>query len=104
MGDVAVFTQNKQSYADPIIDSLDPDKTIFKHRFYSENCISNGEGEIIKDMSVLERFITQEEVRQLAVTNGKSLSEHLNQCLGVPIFGVSAFTSNTVPVTNAGSI
>ena len=38
------------------------------------------------------------------MTNGKSLSEHLNQCLGVPIFGVSAFTSNAVSVTNSGSI
>ena len=83
---------------------MDPDKSIFKHRFYNEHCISNGEGEIIKDMSVLERFVAQEEASQLAATNGKSLSEHLNQCLGVPIFGVSAFTSNAVSVTNAGNI
>ena len=55
-------------------------------------------------MSVLERFVAQEEANQLAMTNGKSLSEHLNQCLGVPIFGVSAFTSNAVSVTNSGSI
>ena len=54
---VSVFTQNQRSYAEPIIDKLDPDKKIFKHRFYSEHCLSNGDGEIIKDMSVLEELI-----------------------------------------------
>ena len=33
-GHIAVFTQNQQSYADPIIDKLDPDRKLFKHRFY----------------------------------------------------------------------
>jgi len=54
---VSVFTQNQACYADPIVDIIDPDKKIFKHRFYGENCVRNGEGEILKDMSVLEPFV-----------------------------------------------
>ena len=104
LGDVTVFTQNISSYADPIIDQLDPDKKIFKHRFYGEHCIRNGEGEILKDMSVLERFVEATDPQQDPTQNGLSFSQKLNNALGVPIFGVSAFTPNVVAVTNAGSI
>ena len=54
---VSIFTQSQRSFAEPIIDQLDPEKKLFKHRFYSENCFSNGDGEIIKDMSVMEELI-----------------------------------------------
>ena len=56
LGSVSVFTNNKRSYADPIIDKLDPDRKIFKNRFYNENC-SNADGEILKDMRCLEQQV-----------------------------------------------
>ena len=63
LGDLTVYTQSRAVFADPIIDMLDPEKKIFKHRFYGENCIRNGEGGILKDMSVLERYVAGTEQR-----------------------------------------
>ena len=57
LGQVSIFTHHQRSYADPIIDKLDPERKIFKHRFYSEHCINNGDGEILKDMRYLEPVI-----------------------------------------------
>ena len=74
IGTVSVFTQNVRSYADPIIDRLDPDKKIFKHRFYSEHCVSNGDGEIIKDMSVLEEFKEPEDADGQPAAENRSSS------------------------------
>lgn len=54
---VSVFTQSQRSYAEPIIDKLDPENKIFKSRFYADNCYSNEDGEIIKDMSVIDQLI-----------------------------------------------
>mmetsp|Transcript_30032 Transcript_30032/g.40667 ORF Transcript_30032/g.40667 Transcript_30032/m.40667 type:complete len:80 (-) Transcript_30032:306-545(-) len=38
LGTVSVFTASPKSYADPIIDKLDPDNKIFKHRFFQDDC------------------------------------------------------------------
>lgn len=54
LGQLSVFSQNQRSYAEPIIDKLDPERKIFKHRFYSEHCYRNGDGEILKDMRYLD--------------------------------------------------
>ena len=57
MGQVSVFTHHQRNYADPIIDKIDPDRKMIKHRFYSEHCVNNGDGEILKDMRVLESMV-----------------------------------------------
>lgn len=64
LGQISIFTHHQQSYADPIIDKIDPDRKLIKHRFYSENCIRNGDGEILKDMRVLEPMVENTQLVQ----------------------------------------
>ncbi len=56
-GTVSVFTTHKKSYADPILDKLDPQGKYFKHRFYRENCLNCDDGQILKDMSVIQKLV-----------------------------------------------
>ena len=78
---VSIFTQSQRSFAEPIIDQLDPEKKLFKHRFYSENCFSNGDGEIIKDMSVMEELIIDPTQKQQGPEK-LSFTQRINQALG----------------------
>jgi CTD small phosphatase-like protein 2 len=36
--EIIIFTASHKSYADAILDELDPDKNIFSHRLYRNNC------------------------------------------------------------------
>ena len=36
--EIVIFTASKQSYADKIIDFLDPKNTLISFRFYREHC------------------------------------------------------------------
>jgi len=50
--EVIVFTASKQEYADWILNYLDPENNIFKHRFYRENCISVMNKVYLKDLRI----------------------------------------------------
>ena len=57
--EMAVFTAAEQTYADKIIDVLDPDKKYFTNRLYRQHCIErtnelNGGKVYIKDLRVIE--------------------------------------------------
>ena len=43
-----------QAYAEPIIDMLDPDESIFSHRLYRQNCTAHKHG-FVKDLGLLGR-------------------------------------------------
>jgi CTD small phosphatase-like protein 2 len=45
-----VFTASHSSYANKVIDYLDPDRKWITHRFYREHCILEGENVFIKDL------------------------------------------------------
>ena len=117
LGQVSIFTHHQRSYADPIIDKLDPERKIFKHRFYSEHCINNGDGEILKDMRKLEPFVDPSAIGQTGANaaqdqfqnggggNPFSFSQRLNQAIGIPVFGAGAFAGNQAAnVRNQGDI
>lgn len=36
---VVAFTASEQTYADAILDYLDPDNELFSYRLYRENCV-----------------------------------------------------------------
>lgn len=52
--EVFVFTASLKEYADQIIDTLDPQKTIFSKRFYRED-LRRVNDESFKDLSILNR-------------------------------------------------
>ncbi|CAD8091587.1 unnamed protein product [Paramecium primaurelia] len=51
--EIIVFTASHSSYANIVIDYLDPKKQWISHRFYRENCLQTTEGAYIKDLRVL---------------------------------------------------
>lgn len=48
-----LFTASYSYYADKVLEIIDPDKTIFKYRFYRDSCHELEDGLFIKDLRVL---------------------------------------------------
>lgn len=51
--EIIVFTASEEGYADPIIDSIDPEGAYISHRFYRHHCIEVDHNLYIKDLRVL---------------------------------------------------
>lgn len=56
--EIVIFTASIKSYADYILDILDPDNKIIKHRLYRQHCDVRGNG-FIKDLSKLGRKLSK---------------------------------------------
>ena len=52
---VIVFIASHQSYADVVLDYLDPNKTLIQHRLYRDSWLQTPEGIYIKDLRILNR-------------------------------------------------
>lgn len=55
--EIVIYTASLNKYADPLLDLLDPKKTI-RHRLFRESCVYF-EGNYVKDLSLLDRDLTQ---------------------------------------------
>uniref|UniRef100_A0A3Q3K2J5 FCP1 homology domain-containing protein n=1 Tax=Monopterus albus TaxID=43700 RepID=A0A3Q3K2J5_MONAL len=53
-----VYTCAKKEYAEKILDFLDPQRKLFRHRLYQDNCVCVL-GHYIKDLSILERDLAK---------------------------------------------
>ncbi|KAG5850841.1 CTD small phosphatase-like protein 2 isoform X1 [Anguilla anguilla] len=53
-----VYTSAKKEYAEKILETLDPQKKLFRHRLYQEDCACVF-GHYIKDLDVLERDLSK---------------------------------------------
>ncbi|CAD8195006.1 unnamed protein product [Paramecium octaurelia] len=51
--EIIVFTASHSSYANIVIDYLDPKRQWISHRLYRENCLQTPEGAYVKDLRVL---------------------------------------------------
>ena len=49
-----VFTASHQSYADVVLDYLDPKRELIEHRLYRDSCIVTEEGVYIKDLRIIK--------------------------------------------------
>ena len=54
--DLGIFTAARKTYADTIIDYIDPKKEIFKFRIYRNACISIKQTIYIKDLRILKNY------------------------------------------------
>jgi len=74
------FTAGVQEYADPILDQIDPENTIFKKRLYRGSCIKTQQF-YIKDLDI---FLDREKENMMIVDNS-ILSFAFDLANGVPI-------------------
>ena len=51
---IIVFTASHKSYADVVLDYIDPENKYFQHRLYRENCTCIDEGVYIKDLNIIK--------------------------------------------------
>jgi Dullard-like phosphatase family protein len=56
--EIVVFTASEKSYADAVLDELDPTGLI-KHRLYREHCLKLGHNLYTKDLRVINRDLSQ---------------------------------------------
>jgi CTD small phosphatase-like protein 2 len=50
---VIVFTASHQTYADAILNYIDPDKEYISHRLYRQHCVLTPEGYYVKDLRII---------------------------------------------------
>ena len=85
MYEIAVFTAGEQSYADAVLDYLDEERKIIKHRLYRQHCVNTEKGIYVKDL----RIIQDREMKDIVIVDNSIVSFAFNMDNGVPI---SAFT------------
>jgi len=49
-----VFTASHQTYADAILDYIDPEGSLFSYRMYRQHCVQTAEGYYVKDLRVIK--------------------------------------------------
>mmetsp|Transcript_2880 Transcript_2880/g.3934 ORF Transcript_2880/g.3934 Transcript_2880/m.3934 type:complete len:207 (+) Transcript_2880:1975-2595(+) len=53
MFQVIVFTASHQTYADAILDYVDPERELFQYRMYRQHCVQTPEGYYVKDLRII---------------------------------------------------
>jgi CTD small phosphatase-like protein 2 len=51
---VGVFTASHKSYADAILDFIDPENKLFSFRLYRDSCLKTPDGYYVKDLRIFQ--------------------------------------------------
>ena len=82
---IVIYTASHQSYADAVLNYMDPEKKYTKYRLYRNHCVqANVEGQkfYIKDLSIFDKYY---DLKDIVIVDNSVLSfaYHLNN--GIPI-------------------
>lgn len=81
---IIIFTASQKSYADAVLNYLDPDYKIFRHRLYRENCIKIKFDEdyiYVKDL----RIFTNIDLKKTVIIDNSVLSFAFQLENGIPV-------------------
>lgn len=78
---VVVFTASHQSYADAVLDFLDPNHELIQKRLYRDHCVETQEGIFIKDL----RVITNRDLKDVLLVDNAAYSFGYQVDNGIPI-------------------
>ena len=78
---VIVFTASHQTYADAILDYIDPERTLISYRMYRQHCVQTPEGLYVKDL----RVIRNRELKDVVLVDNSVYSFAYQIDNGIPI-------------------
>ena len=78
--ELIVFTAGSQDYADPVLNELDPEGTIFRHRLYRQHCAYKCGKNYVKDLRILNR-----EASRVVLVDNNPYSFLFQLSNGIPI-------------------
>ena len=78
---VIIFTASHQTYADAILNYLDPENTLFQYRMYRQHCVQSPEGYYVKDL----RVIRNRDLRDMVLVDNSVYSFAYQIDNGIPI-------------------
>ena len=81
MYEICVFTAGEQDYADAILNFIDADRTIIKHRLYRHHCVRPDDGVYVKDLSI----IADRNLKDVMLVDNSIISFAFNLSNGIPI-------------------
>ena len=79
--EIIVFTASHSSYANRVIDYLDPKGDLIHHRYFREHCVQTNEGIYIKDL----RIFSNRNLSDIALIDNACYSFAFQLDNGVPI-------------------
>ena len=78
---VIVFTASHQSYADVVLDFLDPHHELIQYRLYRDSCVQTEDGVYVKDL----RIIANRDLKDLVIVDNAVYSFGFQLDNGIPI-------------------
>ena len=81
MYEICVFTAGEQDYADTILNFIDEDRSIIKHRLYRQHCVRPDSGVYVKDLSI----IADRNLKDIILVDNSIISFAFNLSNGIPI-------------------
>ena len=76
-----MFTASHKSYADVVLDFLDPKGELIQHRLYRESCVLTDDGVYVKDL----RIIANRSLKDLVIVDNAVYSFGFQLENGIPI-------------------
>lgn len=92
MYQIVVFTASIKSYANTILDFIDPKKQLFEARFYRDSCLTSPDDSFIKDLRIFE---DQWDLKDIILVDNSTMSFANQFDNGFPILPFYNDTNDT---------